>query len=281
MVFTRALLVACGDVTYAIPSEAVVQILHVVETDIENVGDGRAIRLDDQWLPVFDSRAAVSSAPGPREDGATCMMIVEHLERRLAVMVDAFLEERQIVQRSFDPYLAGNHLIDGAAILNSGALAVLLDVGELVRLGRSSTAMRLAPAAPTRETDEARKACVLVVDDSEITRDLVSTVLRLAGYEVVEAINGREGVRRVEERKPDLVMTDLEMPVLDGFGLLTELRARVEWKSLPVVVFSTRGSETDKRKAAELGADAYMVKSAFREEELLSLARRFIGQVST
>jgi len=272
MVFTRALLVACGDIVYAIPSESVVTVLDVGAEQVRAVGEGLAIHVDDAWIPLFDLGLLGSSSEPDRR--IRPVVVVEHLGRRLAVYVTHFIGERQIVQRSCDAYLAGNKLIGGTAILPSGALALLLDVDELVRLGRSTgvatqaRAESLAPSALKR---------VLVVDDSEVTRDLIATILRAEGYDVFEAINGKEGVDRIVEHKPLLVVTDLEMPVMDGFGLLSEVRSRPEWKALPLIVFSTRGSETDKRKASQLGADAYLVKGNFREEDLLQLVRRFIG----
>lgn len=275
MVFTRALLVECGDVLYAMPSEAVVCVLDVPPEQVEEVGEGRAIRVDESWVAVFDLRTLAEGPQKPRENLA--VVVLEHLTRRLAVIVSGFIGERQIVQRSCDAYLSGNKLLAGTAILPSGALAVLLDIGEVVRLGRSSAgAIRARPAAAVRDASKR----VVVVDDSEVTRDLIATILRAEGLEVFEAINGRDGVERIGEHRPDLVLTDLEMPVMDGFGLLAAVRNMPEWKALPIIVFSTRGSEADKRKAAQLGADAYLVKGTFREEELIALARRFVGGVS-
>lgn len=272
MVFTRALLVACGDIVYAVPSEAVVCVLDVDVDQVMSVGEGLAVRVEETWIPLFDL-GVISSAP---ESAGTTrrVVVVEHLDRRLAVVVSDFIGERQIVQRSCDAYLAGNKLVAGTAILPSGALALLLDVDELVRLGRSTGAS--TQSRPERIAEAAVKR-VLVVDDSEVTRDLIATILRSEGYDVVEAINGKEGVEKIAEHEPLLVVTDLEMPIMDGFGLLAAVRGRPEWKALPLIVFSTRGSETDKRKASQLGADAYLVKGSFREEDLIQLVRRFIG----
>ena len=275
MVFTRALLVECGDVLYAMPSEAVVCVLDVLPDQIEDVGEGRAIRVEESWVAVFDLRTLADGAQKPRDSLA--IVVLEHLGRRLAVIVSGFIGERQIVQRSCDAYLSGNKLLAGTAILPSGALAVLLDVGEVIRLGRSSAGAVRGRVAASPRTESKR---VVVVDDSEVTRDLIATILRSEGLEVFEAINGRDGVERIGQHRPDLVLTDLEMPVLDGFGLLAAVRNMPEHKALPIIVFSTRGSEADKRKAAQLGADAYLVKGTFREEELIALARRFVGGTS-
>jgi CheY-like chemotaxis protein len=171
--------------------------------------------------------------------------------------------------------LNGDKLLAGAIILDSGGLAILLDVPEIVRLGASGGLVTRRAEVDATATST---LSVLLVDDSEVTRDLLGSILRSHRYEVVEAINGKNALDLMAREKPGLVVTDLEMPVLDGFGLLHEIRSRPEWKDLPTIVFSTRGSDSDKKKAAELGADAYLVKGQFREEDLLSLTRRYLGR---
>lgn len=268
MVFSRALLVESGGVVHAFPSEAVVAVVEVDPSSVSQLAGARAIRYDEEWVTLLDMRAAPA---GEAAAGALSVVVVEHLDRRLGVSVDRFLGERQVVQRSFDRYLADDRLLAGVVVLDSGGLAILLDVAELLRVASSGSAL----ARERVEVGESAGLPILVVDDSEVTRDLLCSILRSHGFEVVEAVNGRNGLERIEERRPALVVTDLEMPVLDGFGLLREIRSRPALADLPVVVFSTRGSDPDKRKASELGADAYLVKGQFREEDLVGLAQRY------
>ena len=118
---------------------------------------------------------------------------------------------------------------------------------------------------------------VLVVDDSELTRDILVNLVSRLGYEVIEAVDGQDALRRLGEGPVDLILTDLEMPVLDGFELLDQVRASPHLRELPVVVCSTRGSDEDKRRAADLGADAYVVKSRFDQDELDRTLGRLMG----
>lgn len=268
MVFSRALLVESGGVVHAFPSDAVVAVVEVDASSVAKLAGALAIRHDEEWVTLLDmsTEAASGTRTGPRS-----VVVLEHLDRRLAVSVDRFLGERQVVQRSFDRYLTGDRLLAGAVVLDSGGLAILLDVAELLRIAAGGAALSRDRA----EVEAGAGLPILVVDDSEVTRDLLCTILRSHGYEVVEAVNGKNGLERIEEQRPALVVTDLEMPVLDGFGLLREIRSRPALADLPVVVFSTRGSDPDKRKASELGADAYLVKGQFREEDLIGLAQRY------
>ena len=93
---------------------------------------------------------------------------------------------------------------------------------------------------------------------------------------MVEAVNGRDALERLHASRPSVVLSDLEMPLLDGFGLLAEIRRTREFADLPVIMFTTRGSDSDRRKGAELGASAYLVKSSFDEDELIATVRRFL-----
>jgi two-component system sensor histidine kinase and response regulator WspE len=119
-----------------------------------------------------------------------------------------------------------------------------------------------------------RRRRVLVVDDSAVVRELVASILRTAELLPETASDGEAAWRTLEQGPPDLVLTDVEMPRLDGFGLLRRIRER--WPRLPVVMLTTRGSEDDRRRAVALGADAYLVKSAFEEARLVETVRRLI-----
>ena len=120
---------------------------------------------------------------------------------------------------------------------------------------------------------------VMVVEDSFTVRELQRSILEAAGYSVVAARDGREALR-VLDSDPDivLVVTDLEMPVLDGLGLTRAIRADTARASLPVVIVTSRGSDEDKRRGIEAGADAYMAKSSFDQQALLATVERLIGR---
>ena len=115
-----------------------------------------------------------------------------------------------------------------------------------------------------------------MVDDSPVVRDLVVSLLEAAGLEVGSADAGESGLRAIEQGGFDLVLCDIEMPGIDGLELLRRIRLRSD--HLPVVMLTTRGSAEDRRRAAELGADAYLVKSEFQERTLLDTVRRFLSR---
>lgn len=283
MVYTRALLVGCGEATYALPSEAIRRITDLDSQEVRTDEGIGAVSVDGEWMSLLDLRVLLGTPASRDRVERPSMVVVEHLDARAAVICDRLVGERPIVQRSFDAFLSRRRLLAGAAVLDSGALAILLDVGELVRLGRSGQSrVKSTTEGESSGPDAApRTVRVLVVDDSEITRDLVASILRAGGYDVAEAVNGREALRSIEAHAPDVVVTDLEMPVMDGFELLVSIRQHQTVRGLPVIVFSTRGSESDTRKAAELGANAYLVKGRFEERDLLSLVQSLGGEALT
>ncbi len=122
---------------------------------------------------------------------------------------------------------------------------------------------------PTETAAAPRRLRLLVVDDSVTTRTLEKSILEAAGYEVTTAVDGEAGWRMLQERGADLLISDIEMPRMDGFALTETVRASGRFADLPVILFSSRASESDRARGIEVGADAYLVKSAFDQKELL------------
>jgi len=168
--------------------------------------------------------------------------------------------------------------VAGAALLGDGRVALVLDAPVLVSLGRrpgmgGRTAAPAAPAAP-------RRPVVLVVDDSITTRTLEQSVLEAAGFDVVTAVDGEDGWRVLQERGADLVLSDVEMPRMDGFTLCETIRASRRFAQLPVVLVTSLESPEHRARGREAGADAYVVKSSFDQEALLATVRDLLGRGS-
>jgi CheY-like chemotaxis protein len=146
---------------------------------------------------------------------------------------------------------------------------LILTVPDLVRHTPSGGPVRAAPAHVAEVTR------VLVVDDSAIVRDLMTEVLTHAGFEVLLAADGQEGLAKARETLPDAVLLDVDMPRMDGFEVLRQLRARSD---VPIIMLTLRASTEDQRRAASLGATAYLIKSQFQETTLVDIVRRHTGR---
>ncbi|HET6345145.1 MAG TPA: response regulator, partial [Myxococcota bacterium] len=278
-VLSRALVMEIADGRYAVSSETVAQALEITDDEVQPLGQGMVLHTEGGPLRITDLGQALHNKPAPQNNTRRSVVILQQSGLRRAFVVSRLLGERQVVQRHLGPFFDGVTLVNGTALLEGGDLALMLNVPSLMQDdgpllppggGRGSAASGAGGNGPRRAP------LILVVDDSEMTRDMVVSSLRARGYRVAEAVDGADALRRAEQEHPDLILTDLEMPLVNGFELLRSLRALPHMAELPVVVLSTRGADEDKRKAAELGANAYLVKTAFKEAELLSTVTHFV-----
>jgi two-component system chemotaxis sensor kinase CheA len=276
-VVTHALIVECSDQPLAIPSDAVDVAMEADTEQIVPAGAGFAVRLDDEAIPLVDLGAALSLRDPVERDAlnGSRVLIIKHQERRIALLIDRLIGQQQLTHRALDPFIERSAHFIGTVSLKRGQIALLVNPAAMFR---SSGEASIGVHIERHEQSEAQRACVMVVDDSEMSRDLFVGVVRDLGFDVLEAVNGKNALERMVERRPDLVLTDLEMPLLDGFGLIEQLRSSPDLKNIPIIVCSTRGSVDDKKRAAQLGADAYLVKSDFSEQRLETTLMRFLSE---
>jgi two-component system chemotaxis sensor kinase CheA len=248
----------------------------VVESDqIVALGDRAAVDVRGEAIPLVDLADVLGmAAPRPASGPA---VVVATLHRRVAVRVDAVRGEREGVVKPLGPVLARVPGYVGATFLDDGSIALIADARHIVRRSTSVAAPVLdAPPEPAAGTGETSPR-VLVVDDQFTVRELQRTILTSAGYTVLTARDGREALELLEQEPAvRLVLTDVEMPVMDGFSLLLALRDDARWATLPVVVVSSRGSEEDRRRGADAGADAYIDKGEFDQRTLLDIVERLV-----
>jgi len=202
-------------------------------------------------------------------------VVLRSAARRAAVVVDEPLAEREVVVRPLERREGPLAHLAGASLLETGEVALVLESASLVDAaltlpGGASLAATEAAAAPA-----ARR--VLVVDDSITTRTLEQSTLEAAGYEVVTAVDGEEGWRRLQEEPFDVVVSDVEMPRMDGIALTEAIRASKRLSGLPVVLVTSLDSQEHRARGLEAGADAYVGKSSFDQQTLLDVIRQLIG----
>ena len=251
---------------WALPASAVVALEDAEALAPEPAGQGWVVRLDGAAIPFVPlaSLLALDEAGSPRR-----VVVVETGARRLALAVDLCRGVERVLVRTEPGLLAGLPLLAGVALVEGGAAVPVLDPAALTRV--AAEGVRARPSAPSGPRPRA-----LVVDDSAIMRQLAVSLLRSLGHEVMEAADGRDALRRLDTAVPDLIVTDLEMPVMDGFALLERVRADERTRRVPVIVFSSRTGEA-MRRAGALGADACVEKSALVRPELERAVRRLLG----
>jgi two-component system chemotaxis sensor kinase CheA len=265
----NVLLFERGGAVFGVPLAAVAEVTTVPET-VRLQGSASVI-VRGRAVPVTDA-AALLGAQAPPLGRRPPAFVLTVMGRDYAVTCDALRGEEEVVVKPLGPLLACVPGYLGGAILSDGRVALLLEPSALAGTRRASPPRQAQarPAPPRR---------VMIVEDSFTVRQLQRSILETAGFEVATARDGSEALR-ILARDPEiaLVITDLEMPELDGLGLTRAIRADPARASLPVVIVTSQGSEEDQRRGIEAGADAYMVKRDFSQQALLAAVERLIGR---
>ncbi|MDP9416254.1 MAG: response regulator, partial [Actinomycetota bacterium] len=258
----RCLLVLSGGVRYAVPMHAL-QVALPPATGHERV-DGRPVRrVGDQLVPVSNLAAALGGVPGR----AGPALVVSGVTRRHAFEVDELLGQRDVVVRGLSPLLPRLDCLIGTSAEPDGTVLLVLDPTGLIDRARRAQMVAAVPAAVP--APHARR--ILVVDDALTIRELQRSILQRAGYSVVTAGDGQAGLEAARNQEIDLVLTDVEMPKMDGLRLTAALRADERTRGVPIVMLTSRASEEDRRRGLDAGADSYIVKNQFDEAALLGI----------
>jgi two-component system, chemotaxis family, sensor kinase CheA len=271
---TLCLLVGVAGRPFGLPVTNVVRIERVRDGAMGSVGGNPVVPVDGRPIPVVPA-AAVLGVPTADPASGT-VVVVGSAERRTALTVESLLGVQEVVIKPLPRPFARVGGTAGAATLASGEVVLILNAADLTRPG-SAPAPVVAAADPSPvEVVPPRQATVLVVDDSAVTRTLEKGILEAAGFQVRVAADGGAALELLQRQPCDLVVTDVEMPRLDGFSLTARIRADDKLRDMPVVLVTSLGSEDDRRRGVEVGADAYIVKGAFDQDRLLETIRRLI-----
>ncbi|MGL5094829.1 MAG: hybrid sensor histidine kinase/response regulator, partial [Planctomycetia bacterium] len=280
----RVLMVRCERRTFAIPVGVVGRVFRV-QKEAECTVNGRpALVVDGAPLPTAALADVLLLPTGGRDGRGRVGVVLQAGDTRGVVQVDEVLVEQEIVVKTLGDRLRRVPLVSGATILPSGRISLVLNTAQLVRsVLRGTEARSLATAGgpasapkPTAAKSASATKRLLVVDDSTTTRALIKHALEQAGYHVTAAGDGETAWRLLSEQGADLVVSDVDMPGMDGFMLAGAIRASSEWRETPVVLVTSRSTDADKARGVAVGADAYIVKKGFDQQTLLDAVRRLL-----
>ncbi|PZO65722.1 MAG: hybrid sensor histidine kinase/response regulator [Pseudoxanthomonas suwonensis] len=262
MAVTQAVFVRIGETTFAVPI-ASVRGVGRVNRDVLDQDDPVYSYGGEDYI-IRDLGQLVGHPPA-RAEGQLQMplLLIRAGDLRAAVSVDQVLGNREIVVKPLGPQVASVPGIFGATIMGDGSVVVILDVAPLVR---RQTAHQRVVATPVAV--ESRVPLVMVVDDSITMRKVSGRVLERHNYEVVTAKDGVDALERLEERLPDLMLLDIEMPRMDGYELATRMRADVRMRNIPIIMITSRTGEKHRQRAFEIGVERYLGKP-YQEAELM------------
>lgn len=274
-----ALLVEVGDEPYALPLEQVLQTVNVTPDEIETLEGRPHFRWQQQFVGLVRARDLLGGTDRATGTASWPVLLLGNDAARYGLVVDRLLGACELAVQPLDARLGPMPPVCAAAILEDGRPALVLEVADLLRLVESRAGagerFQLADARP--QSPPPRPKRVLVVDDSPVARALQVALLRRHGHEVDVAADGLEAWNALGTGNYDLVVTDVEMPRLDGLTLTRRIKQDARLAHLPVLMLSHRDREEDRRQGLEAGAAGYFTKEGFEEKAWLRAVERLLG----
>lgn len=279
----RTLLVDIGGEPYAFPLAYIVRTVELAREKIEMLEGREHFNFDGRQIGLVAARQILEDSE-PKLVGETLpVIVVGDQSGAYALVVDRFLGERELVVQPLDERLGKIKDVAAAALMEDGSPVLIVDVEDMVRSieklisGGRLNKVRSAGAAG----DTKQRKRVLVVDDSLTVRELERKLLASHGYEVEIAVDGMEGWNAVRTGRFALVITDIDMPRMDGIELVTLIKKDPGLKKLPVMIVSYKDREEDRQRGLDAGADYYLTKGSFHDETLLQAVIDLIGEAGT
>jgi two-component system chemotaxis sensor kinase CheA len=276
---THVLIVEVHSISYALPVEFVQTTRLVSGHEIFTIEGCQTIALDGQ--PVSVARLAdllelQPEAPSsPKAASGAKMLpciILQVGEERLGLLVDALLDEQDVILKPQSKLLQRIRNVSGATILGTGEVCMILNPQDLLKSVRRTVSVTSCPSVEEAQ----RKQAILLVEDSIIIRTQLKRILESAGYEVMTAVDGFDGFNKLRTHAFDAVVSDIQMPNLDGLSLTSRIRQHKEYSELPIILVTTLFTDEDKRRGAEAGANAYITKGTFEQKVLIDTLRRLV-----
>jgi two-component system sensor histidine kinase and response regulator WspE len=279
----RTLLVEIGGEPYAFPLARVDRALKLPRERIESVQGRQHFTLDGAQVGLVAAHQVMDLEGSSPAGSEVSIVVLGDKTARYGVVIDRFLGERELVVRTLDPRLGKVKNINSAALMADGSAVLIVDVDDLTRsIENLISGQRLSRIGCEPGAEAARKQKrVLVVDDSLTVRELERKLLANGGYGVDIAVDGMDGWNAVRTGDYDLVVTDVDMPRLDGIELLKLIRQDNRFKVLPVMIVSYKDRPEDRSRGMEAGADYYLTKASFHDETLLRAVTDLIGKADS
>ncbi len=276
----RTLLVEIAGEPYGFPLARIDRALMLPKDDIDVVAARQYFTMDGRHIGLVSAHQVLEIRESTAQNDILPVIVVSDRLNCYGLVVDRFLGESDLVVQPLDPRLGKVPDISAAALMEDGSPILIVDVEDMVRsvdnllfgrrlrrVGRAVSAI----AGPTRKR-------ILVVDDSLTVREVERQLLANHGYEVEVAVDGMDGWNAVRVGQYDLVITDLDMPRMSGFELVSQIKDDSHLRALPVMIVSYKGSEEDRNRGLEAGANYYLAKSSFHDETLLQAVVDLIGE---
>lgn len=272
------LLVECNDSKFVIPLASVQEMVSIKQEQIQTLGNHRGFLMRGYATPLVDLLEFLGNEVTEMEGDSINAVLVGSGKNRMALQVGRFHGEQDVVIKSLGSFLPRLPNIAGITILASGEAVVVLNINELITSIKSGTLRSSRKLQSVEKSvDVERKVRVLVVEDSLVVRELQRNILESAGYMVATAVDGEDALTHLAKDEIDCIVTDIEMPRMNGFELTSAVRKNEVTKDTPVIMVSSLSNEDDKQRGIDVGANAYVVKGTFDQHNLLSTIERLVA----
>lgn len=281
----RGILVRTGELMFILPVMNVEKVLNIKQEDIKTVENHSAILLDGQVISLVrlgevlgltehnQADAHVKQAPFEISNLISLFVLASE-GNRIAFRIDEICDEQQVLVKSMGKLLKRVKNISGATILGSGKVVPVLHTGDLVKSALNPANKPQLIFAPVKSEEKIRH--ILVADDSITSRTLIRNILETAGYKITTAVDGMDAFTKAHINNYDLIVSDVDMPRMNGFELIVKVRQDKRINETPVILVTALGSEEDRERGVEVGADAYIVKNNFDQTNLLEIIKKLI-----
>lgn len=275
----RTLIVEISDEPYAFPLARVDQIVKLDQSEIYVVEGRQYFSKDDRNIGLIVAHHVLERPEPSSANEVLCVVVISDQSNVYGLVVDQFLGERDLVVRPLDPRLGKVRDISASALMDDGSPVLIVDVSDLVRsIDNLLNSGQLRPVDVNKAKKASDRKRLLVVDDSITVRETTRKLLQNRGYNVDVAVNGMDAWTAIRSNHYDLVVSDIDMPRMNGIELVKQIKEHPKLHSLPVIIVSYRDREDDRIQGMEAGADYYIAKSSFHDDTLVNAIVDLIGK---
>lgn len=281
----RGIMVRVNEFLFILPTVNVERVLRVAEADIKTVKNHETIVIDSRVISMFDI-GEVLGLPEHKHAGSdrknrdseksdkTRLVVLSSAEQYIAFKVDDIVGEQQVLVKGLGKLLKRVRNISGATILGSGTLVPVLNINDLIKSALKNKDRK----SETGESDlfVPKTSRILIAEDSITSRTLIKNILETAGYQVTTSVDGADAFAKAHSGEFDIIVSDVDMPKMNGFELTLKIKNDKKLSEIPVVLITALESREDRERGIEVGADAYIIKSSFDQSNLLEIIKKLI-----
>lgn len=274
LVTFRGVLIKASEKEFIVPTIKIERVLREKIEEVKTIENKETICINGQVIPLVNL-SNILKLPIKKSDSEYVLALIFNINnKQIGFAIDEITDEQEVLVKNFNKHLMRIRNISGATVLGSGKVVPILNISDLLKSAIKQTTT-ITIQKSSEDTSEVLKS-IIVVEDSITSRMLLKNILETAGYKVTTAIDGVDGFTKLKENTFDAVVSDVEMPRMNGFDLTEKIRSDKVLSEIPVVLVTSLSKKEDREKGIDCGANAYIVKSSFDQSNLLEILERMI-----